>query len=78
MNNLDKWKMIYGFTILIVLGTIAITVGLGKVEQATSFGLQEIVTALVILSAGFAHWAFGEARTTTATPISETKKDSNE
>lgn len=64
MNLLDKWKMVYGYTLLVALCVLGGLVAWGKVEQATSHGLAEIITVLSLLSAGFAHWAFGRYKET--------------
>lgn len=54
-------KMIFGLLLLILLAVLASTIALGKVEQQTSFGLQDILGGLLVLAGGFAHWCFGEA-----------------
>ncbi len=58
--RLQILKMIFGFLLLILLAVLAAVIGLGHVEQATSYGLEGIVGGLLVLSGGFAHWAFGE------------------
>ncbi len=52
--------MIYGFAILASLVILASIIALGKVEQATSHGLEIVLGALAVLSGGFAQWAFGK------------------
>jgi len=54
--------MIFGFSLLGMLTTLATIIALGKVESATSHGLDQILGGLLVLSGGFAHWAFGETR----------------
>jgi hypothetical protein len=51
--------MIFGFLLLLLLAVLAGTIALGKVQQDTSFGLQDILGGLLVLAGGFAHWAFG-------------------
>jgi cytochrome c biogenesis protein CcdA len=58
MNDF-RLKMIFGFSILLVLAVLAAIIAVGKVEQDTSFGLQIVLGALAVLSGGFAQWAFG-------------------
>ena len=58
MNSLDKWKLIFGFSMLVMLAAIATVIALGRVEQETSYGLDQIIIALATLSGGFAQWAF--------------------
>lgn len=41
---------------------LALAIGLGKVEETTSYGLKEIVTGLLVLSGSFAQWAFGSSK----------------
>jgi hypothetical protein len=53
-----RLKMIFGFSILLVLAVLASVVALGKVEQQTSHGLDIVLSALGVLAGGFAQWAF--------------------
>ena len=55
----DKWKMIFGFCLLLSIDAVAMILALGHVEEKTSYGLRECLTALFILSGGWAAWAFG-------------------
>ena len=55
---LDFLKVIFGYLLLALLCALAAIIGLGKVEQHTSFGLEFILGSLVTLSGGFAQWAF--------------------
>ena len=59
-NNMPVLKMIFGYLLLVLLAILATTIALGKVEQSTSHGLDQILGGLLVLSGGFAHWAFGE------------------
>jgi hypothetical protein len=55
----DKWKAAFGFSLLFVIGGLALAVALGKVMEESSYGLQIILGCLTTLSGGFAAWAFG-------------------
>lgn len=52
--------MIFGFFLLGTLLVLSLAIGLGKVHQDTSFGLQIILGCLSTLSGSFATWAFGQ------------------
>lgn len=56
----DRDKMIFGFSLLFVLGLLAGLIALGKVEMQTSYGLNIVLGSLTTLSGGFAAWAFRE------------------
>lgn len=67
MSLLDKspdhgWlpflKLIIGFVLVTELGILAVIIALGKVEQATSHGLDTVLGCLITLSGGFSYWAF--------------------
>lgn len=51
-------KMLFGFVLMILVAGIALVIALGKVEQQTSFGLQDILGGLLVLCGSFSHWAF--------------------
>jgi hypothetical protein len=55
MKN-PRW--IFGFALLLLIALLAGVIALGKVEQQTSFGLQEVLGALSVLAGGFSQWAF--------------------
>ena len=55
----SRLRMIFGFSILLSLTVLAAIIALGKIEQATSHGLEIVLGALAVLSGGFAQWAFG-------------------
>ncbi len=52
--------MLFGFGILMVLSGLAVIIALGKVEMATSYGLNIVLGSLATLSGGFAQWAFSK------------------
>ena len=58
MNPVDRWKMIFGFALLLIMGVMGMTFGIGHVESNTSFGLMPIITTLSTLAGAFAGWAF--------------------
>lgn len=62
MSPVDRWKLIFGFCLLGALLVLAVVVGLAKVSAETSFGLDRIITGLLMLASGFATWAFGRDR----------------
>lgn len=57
----DRLKMIFGFSLLLVLAILAGVVAVGKITQESSFGLQEILSGLLVLAGGFAQWAFSSS-----------------
>jgi thiol:disulfide interchange protein len=59
---LDVMKLLFGFLLLVLLAVLAAFIALGKVEQNTSFGLQDILGGLLVLAGGFAHWCFGSSK----------------
>lgn len=49
----------FGFAVLGVYFTLAMSIGLGKVDKESSFGLDLVLQALGPLGGLFAGWAFG-------------------
>lgn len=47
-----------GYFIVFVLTGLALVIGLGKVEEKASFGLQQIEGALAVLAGACANYAF--------------------
>jgi hypothetical protein len=41
-----------------MLGSLAVVIGLGHVEERTSFGLTQIVNGLLMLASAWSQWAF--------------------
>jgi hypothetical protein len=56
----ERLKMIFGFSILVVLAVLAAIIALGKVEPMTSHGLDIVLGGLTTLAGGFAQWAFSQ------------------
>ncbi len=57
MKNIDP-KMVFGFCLLGILALLSVGIAFGRIEEATSFGLQPILNALTGLSGAWAVWAF--------------------
>lgn len=54
----DTLRMIFGFSLLVIMAALATAIALGHVEEKTSYGLMPLLTALATLAGGFAQWAF--------------------
>jgi thiol:disulfide interchange protein len=59
---LSYLKIFFGLVLLIILASLAAVLALGKVEQNTSFGLQDLLGGLLVLSGGFSQWCFGGSK----------------
>jgi len=55
-------KMVFGILLLVLLAGLAMVIGLGKVEQNTSYGLQDILGGLLVLSGAYGQWAFSGSK----------------
>ncbi len=55
----DTLRMIFGFSLLLILAGLALAIAVGKVEEKTSYGLMPLLVAIAGLSGQFAQWAFG-------------------
>ncbi len=62
MSTSEKWRLAFGFCLLFVLAGLAVMTGIGHVHQEASFGLGELIGALVVMAGGFVNWAFGRPR----------------
>lgn len=58
----DRLKMIFGYVLVAVIVTLGLALGLGKVEEKTSFGLRELILILGMLASQWAQWAFSGSR----------------
>lgn len=56
--NNDTLRMIFGFSLLVILASLALAIALGHVEEKTSYGLMPLLTTLATLAGGFVQWAF--------------------
>jgi hypothetical protein len=50
---------IFGYCLLAILGFLSYHIAMDKVQQDTSYGLNEILICLTSLASAFAGWAFG-------------------
>lgn len=66
----DRLKMLFGFSMLVVLAVLAVIIAIGHVEEKSSFGLSFVLGALSSLSGAFANWAFSNSR---SGPTDETR-----
>lgn len=57
--NMNTYRMIFGFALLLILAGLAAAIAMGKVEEQTSHGLMPLVVAIAGLAGQFAQWAFG-------------------
>lgn len=64
--TVDQQKMIFGFSVLLVLAVLGGLTALGDVKAETSFGLEQILGGLLVMAGGFAHWAFQGTKTSTS------------
>jgi hypothetical protein len=62
-------RMIFGFCLLGIIAMLACCIALGKVEMATSYGLNMLLGALTTLTGQFSQWAFS-AKSSNSTNIS--------
>lgn len=58
MPSRDTLRMIFGFSLLVILAGLALAIAMGHVEEKTSYGLMPLLTALATLAGGFANYAF--------------------
>lgn len=57
--SLERLKMIFGFSLLVIIAALAGIIAIGHVQQATSYGLEFLLGALSAMAGGFVQWAFG-------------------
>jgi hypothetical protein len=51
-------RIIFGFSLLLVIAILAGIIALGKVDQSTSYGLDIVLGSLATLAGAFSQWAF--------------------
>lgn len=73
----DRYKMFFGFSVLLVLAILAGVISLGHVEEKTSFGLSFVLGALSSLSGAFGNWAFSNSRSQPQ-PTDQTRADQSQ
>jgi hypothetical protein len=61
--TLEYFKMLFGFMLLLMIGTIACVIAIGDLATKTSEGLNQVLTIVSVLSGGFAQWAFTPPKT---------------
>lgn len=66
--NLNTLKMWYGYLLLLILGTLIAMVSLGHVNKETSYGLDGLITGLLMLIQQWASWAFNRRNDKTQKP----------
>lgn len=54
----ERLRLIFGFMLLAIVGALCVVIGLGKVTQENSYGLDSLMGCLTTLSGGFAVYAF--------------------
>lgn len=59
MND-QKWSWIYGYLLLVAIIVLAAAMALGKVVEATSYGLHEVLLILGLLAANWSNGMFGK------------------
>lgn len=75
--SLSQWKMLWGYILLLGIFAVLSRIALGKVEQATSYGLDSIIGILAVLAGQWANWAFGESRTSSTESVKDTSATAN-
>lgn len=55
---LDFGKLALGALVVLILAALAAVIGLGDVQEKSSFGLQYILGGLTAIASQFAMWAF--------------------
>lgn len=51
-------KLVIGLMMFLSLVALASIIGLGKVEQASSYGLQDVLGGLLVAFGAWSQWAF--------------------
>lgn len=58
----NRWipllKVLFGYLLLLILGSLAVLIGLGKVEATSSYGLDIILGGLLTMAGAFSGWCF--------------------
>jgi hypothetical protein len=55
-------KLLIGLLMFLSLVGLAMVIGLGHVEQNSSFGLQDVLGGLLVAFGSWAQWSFGGSR----------------
>jgi hypothetical protein len=62
MYSDNKWRFVIGFLTVAGLMMMALAFALGKVEEATSYGLIPVLSFLGIVVTRFAEWCYDTKR----------------
>ena len=57
-RSLDEHKMMFGYILLLLVCFLTGRIALGHVEEASSFGLTQMITVIAMLAGGFSNWCF--------------------
>ncbi len=60
MFTRDTQRMLFGFSLVVVLAVLAVIIALGDVKPETSAGLDIVLGSLATLAGGFAQSEFGK------------------
>lgn len=58
MMGRDTLRMVFGFSLLLILAGLALAIAMGHVEEKTSYGLMPLLVGISTLAGQFAQWAF--------------------
>ena len=58
----DTLRMIFGFSLLIILAGLALSIALGHVEEKSSYGLMPLLVGVSNLATQFASYAFSSRK----------------
>lgn len=58
----DRLKMWFGFAMMVGLLILAAAIALGKVEEKSSFGLNQVLGGLLVMAGAFSQWAFSKGK----------------
>lgn len=67
MINEKKFAWWFAFCLLFVYAVLIIIIGIGKVEEHTSFGMVTVVNGLLLITEKFGNWLFNGKREKEAT-----------
>lgn len=58
----DRLKLLFGFTLVVLVIILGAIIAIGKVQQETSFGLRDIIALLGPVIGFWSQWAFSAKR----------------
>lgn len=62
MTTEKKFAWWFAFCLLLAYVVLIIAIGIGKVEEHTSFGLVTVVNGLLLITEKFGNWLFGQSK----------------